>query len=102
MLFRFVALILIVLGLMLLGADVVTLLERGTEPHMRSLAEVWALFTATGVESFQAWVAALAPGAVSDSFAVVLSWPAFAVFGTLGVILAVLFRERDELAEAGF
>ena len=84
------------------GADVVTLLERGQEPHMRSLAEVWGLFTATGVESFQAWIAGLAPAPVSEGFASFLAWPAFAVFGVTGVILAVLFRERDELSEASY
>ena len=47
--FRFFALILIVLGLMLLGADVVTMLESGQEPVLRTLENVWALFTATGV-----------------------------------------------------
>jgi cytochrome bd-type quinol oxidase subunit 2 len=102
MMFRFIALVLIVLGLMLLGADVVTLLERGTEPHMRSLAEVWGLFTATGVESFQVWIAGMAPAPVTEGFASMLALPAFAVFGVTGVILAVLFRERDDLAEASF
>ena len=100
MLFRFIALVLIVLGLMLLGADVVALLERGTEPHVRSLGEVWGLFTATGVESFQAWIAGMAPAEVTDGFASLLALPAFAVFGVTGVILAVLFREREELTEA--
>ncbi len=101
MMFRFVALVLIVLGLMLLGADVVTLLERGSEPHMRSLADVWGLFTATGVASFQAWIASMAPE-VGDGLASMLALPAFAVFGVTGVILAVLFRERDEIAEASY
>jgi cytochrome bd-type quinol oxidase subunit 2 len=100
MVFRFVALVLIVLGLMLLGADVVTLLERGTEPHMRSLAEVVGLFSATGVTSLQAWIAGLAPGAVADGVASILAWPAFAIFGVIGVILALLFRERDDFGEA--
>lgn len=103
MLFRFIALVLIVLGLMLLGADVITLLERGAEPHMRSLADVWGLFTATGVASFQAWIAGMAPAPVAEGLASFLAWPAFAVFGATGVILAVLFRERDELSsEAGY
>lgn len=99
MLFRFIALILIVLGLMLLGADVVTLLERGQEPHMRSLAEVVGLFSATGVTSLQGMIASLAPG-VADGVASILAWPAFAVFGVMGVILALLFRERDDFGEA--
>ena len=100
MVFRFIALVLIVLGLMLLGADVVTLLEKGQEPHMRSLAEVWGLFTATGVESFQTWFVGLAPQPVGEAFTSFLAWPAFAVFGVTGVILAVLFRERDVFSEA--
>lgn len=99
MMFRFVALVLIVLGLMLLGADVVTLLERGSEPRMRSLADVWGLFTATGVASFQAWITGMVPE-LGEGLASMLALPAFAVFGVTGVILAVLFRERDEAAEA--
>jgi cytochrome bd-type quinol oxidase subunit 2 len=98
--FRFIALVLIVLGLMLLGADVVTMLESGGEPRLRSLADVWSLFTASGVASFQAWIANILPAPVPDGVATILSLPAFAVFGVIGVILAVLFRERDDLGEA--
>lgn len=97
-LFRFIALILIVLGLMLLGADVVTMLESGKEPALRTLESVWSMFTATGVESFKAWIAGMAPGPVMDGLNALLSLPAFAVFGVIGVLLAVLFRERDEYA----
>jgi hypothetical protein len=96
--FRFVALILIVLGLMLLGADVVSMLESGQEPTLRSLENVWGLFTATGVESFKVWFAGLVPGPVMDVFSAILSLPAFAVIGATGVLMAVLFRERDEFA----
>lgn len=101
MIFRFVALVMIVLGLMLLGADVVTLLERGQEPHMRSLAEVVGLFSATGVASLQGMIASVAPGEIADGIASILAWPAFAIFGVIGVILALLFRERDDFGEAG-
>ena len=96
--FRFLALILIVLGLMLLGADVVTMLESGQEPVLRTLENVWALFTATGVASFKAWIAGMVPGPFMDIFNALLSLPAFAVFGVIGVLLAVVFRERDEFA----
>ncbi|MEQ1756553.1 MAG: hypothetical protein ABL973_20725 [Micropepsaceae bacterium] len=96
--FRFVALILIVLGLMLLGADVVTMLESGKEPTLRSLESVWGMFTATGVESFKVWLAGMVPSPALDAFNAVLALPAFAVFGVTGIILAVLFRERDEFA----
>jgi cytochrome bd-type quinol oxidase subunit 2 len=98
--FRFIALVLIVLGLMLLGADVVTMLERGAEPQLRSLENIWALFSASGVESFKVWIAEILPAAVSDGIVAFLSLPAFAVLGVIGVMLAVLFRERDDFGEA--
>ena len=101
MIFRFIALVFIVLGLMLLGADVVTLLERGTEPHLRSLADIWTLFSAAGAADFQSWVAGSLPSPLPDGVASILGFPAFAVFGVTGVILAVLFRERDEFGDAG-
>jgi len=97
-LFRFIALILIVLGLMFLGADVVTMLESGKEPVLRTLENVWGLFTATGVQSFKFWFAGLVPAPVNEALAAVLSLPAFAVLGVTGVFLAVVFRERDEFA----
>jgi cytochrome bd-type quinol oxidase subunit 2 len=96
--FRFLALILIVLGLMLLGADVISMLESGQEPTLRSVENVWGLLTATGVESFKVWFAGMVPGAVMDVFNVLLALPAFAVFGVIGILLAVVFRERDEFA----
>jgi len=97
MVFRFVALVLIVLGLMLLGADVVTMLERGQEPHLRSLEDVWALFSSTGVASFKTWANESLPAPLPDGFSGVLGIPAFAALGTIGVIMAYLFRERDEM-----
>ncbi len=97
-LFRFIALILIVLGLMLLGADVVSMLESGKEPVLRTIENVWALFTATGVQSFKAWFAGLVPAPVMEGLQAFLALPAFAVFGVTGVFLALVFRERDEFA----
>ena len=98
--FRFIALVLIVLGLMLLGADVVTMLESGTEPRLRSLEDIWALFSASGVEAFKAWIAEILPAPVPEGIATVLGLPAFAALGVVGVIMAVVFRERDDLGEA--
>jgi hypothetical protein len=56
------------------------------------------MFTATGVESFKVWLAELVPAAVMDVFNAMLGLPAFAVCGVVGILLAVLFRERDEFA----
>ncbi|MCE9523140.1 MAG: hypothetical protein K8S25_12010 [Alphaproteobacteria bacterium] len=97
--FRFMAVVLIVLGLMLLGADVVSMLERGGEPHVRSLFEIWALFSATGVEAFKAWVADGLPQPLPDGITTVLGLPAFGCFLVLGVGLAFLFRQSEELGE---
>lgn len=94
--FRFVAVVLIVLGLMLLGADVVTMLERGGEPHLRTLAEVWALFSASGVEAFRTWTAQDFPAPLPDGIATILDLPAFTLFLILGVGLAFLFRQSDD------
>lgn len=96
--FRFIALILIVLGLMLLGADVVTMLESGREPMARSLENVWAMLSASGVAESKAWLAAMLPSAVLQAIDLVLSLPAFVVFGVLGIIFAVAFREQDDFA----
>ena len=97
--FRFFAVVSIVLGLMLLGADVVTMLERGGEPHVRTLAEVWALFSASGVAAFNAWIATGLPQPLPDGIATAMGLPAFACFLTLGVGLALVFRQSEELSE---
>jgi len=98
MVFRFVALVLIVLGLMLLGADVITMLERGQEPHLRSLEEVWGLFSATAVGGFKTWIGEALPSPLPDGVSALLGIPAFAAFGVIGVALAYLFRERTVAA----
>ena len=98
--FRFIAVVLIVLGLMLLGADVLTMLKQGGEPHVLTLAEVWALFSASGVEAFKAWVDAGLPQPLPDGIATILGLPAFACFLVLGVGLAFLFRQSEDLGES--
>jgi hypothetical protein len=94
--FRFVALVLIVLGLMLLGADVVTMLEKGNEPHLRSLADIWGLFATDGATAFNTWATQSMPAPLPEGIATILMFPAFAVLGATGVLFAVLFREREE------
>jgi hypothetical protein len=95
---RFVAFLLIVAGLMLLGADVVSMLESG-EPKMRSIAMIWDLFAAGGSEAFNAWAATALPAPLPEGLATLLSWPAWAVYGVIGVLLAVLFRQREDVYE---
>jgi cytochrome bd-type quinol oxidase subunit 2 len=94
--FRFVAFLLIVAALMLLGADVVSMLESG-EPRMRSIEIIWALFATGGADAFKAWATASLPGPLPEGVATLLSWPAWAVLGVTGVLLAILFRQRDDV-----
>ena len=51
-LMRFISLILVVAALMLMGADLVTSLEKGGHITARSLAIVWDLFEKGGAEGF--------------------------------------------------
>jgi hypothetical protein len=83
MLFRFIALFLIISALMLLGADAIGTLEGGGIIKLRSMAEILALF---------------APGVVPETAALgpVLGLPAWALIGVLGLILAFIFRHRTE------
>ena len=94
--FRFIAFLLIVAGLMLLGADVVSMLETG-EPRMRSIEMIWALFAAGGADAFKVWTQSGLPAPLPEGVATVLSWPAWAVLGVIGVLLAVLFRQREDV-----
>jgi hypothetical protein len=92
--FRFFSLVLIVIALMLLGADVMTSLEKG-EVTVRSLAQFWTTVDKASLDSFKVWLEhalpAPTPGWV-ESFLNVYSW---APFGLLGVVLAFAFSRHD-------
>lgn len=88
--FRFISLILIVIALMLLGADVVTSLQK-SEITVRSIEQVWSLVDASGLAAFKSWVEATLPGPVPGWIYSLLSMWGFGVVGVLGVILAFLF-----------
>jgi hypothetical protein len=82
MLFRFIALFLIISALMLLGADAIGTLEGGGVVKVRSMGEVVALF---------------APGTGTGGIlAPVLGLPAWGLLGILGLILAFVFRHRAD------
>jgi hypothetical protein len=91
---RILSLILIVIALMLLGADFVTTLEKGGEITVRSLDDVWAMFDKAAVEGFKSWLEHTLPGPTSGWAEAILSLPGWAFFGVLGVILAFLFGRR--------
>jgi hypothetical protein len=94
---RLLALIFIVVGLMLLGADVVTSLEKGGEVSLRSLAMVLALVQADP----SMWIQAALPATASNALLAGLAFPGWAVIGGLGILFAAIatssrsHREQD-------
>ncbi len=87
--FRFVAWVLVALGVALLGADGVSSLESG-EPVMRSTADILTLFGLDGpglVEN--------APSGVGQALGAVLGIPLWAVLGVIGVVLTLIFRPLE-------
>jgi hypothetical protein len=92
---RFLSLILIVLGLMLLGADVIASLEKGGEITVRSLDQVWMMINAPSDLAFRAWLAHTVPSPGPLWVETVMSFWSWAVIGLPGVILAFLFGRRS-------
>jgi len=93
--FRLLGLILIAIALMFLGADGIQTLESG-EVSIRSLSEAWGLLHQASYDSFTAWSAEALPGAVQDPvLSTIMAAPAWASFGVLGIIIALIFRRRD-------
>jgi hypothetical protein len=89
-LFRLLGLLLITLALMALGADALRSLEAGSV-QIRSLAALWALIHQASFDGFTSWVAATVP-AVSGPLATVMGYPAWAVLGVIGIVLAAIIR----------
>ncbi|MCE9650594.1 MAG: hypothetical protein K8R18_13305 [Parvibaculum sp.] len=89
-LFRLLGLLLITLALMALGADALRSLEAGSV-QIRSLAELWALVNQSSFDGFTGWVGATVP-AVSGPLGTVMGYPAWAVLGVIGIVLAALIR----------
>ena len=92
---RLISLILIVVGLMLLGADVVTSLEsvsKGGAIVVRSIEMVWALFG--DPNHFKAWCEHTLPEFLANWIEVALTFWGWAVTGVTGVVMAFLFGRR--------
>lgn len=88
--FRLLGLLLITLALMALGADALKSLEAGAI-EIRSLASLWSLINEASYTGFTGWVSSTVP-AVSNPLATVLSYPAWAVLGVIGIVIAGLIR----------
>jgi hypothetical protein len=98
--FRFIAIVLLVLAFLFLGGDVVSSLEKG-DMVMRGLTEGLALFGADPT----AWIERTFPSGVADIFKMVMSWPAWATLGVLGLVIGALsygrpdgYRDPDEMS----
>lgn len=87
---RFVSLVLVILALLLLGADAITSLDKG-QVTVRSLDQVWSLLGPTSIGAFKAWLEHSLPAPISRWTYVVLALPGWALSGVLGVVLAFVF-----------
>ncbi len=97
---RFLSLLVVVVALMLLGADLVTSLEnleKGGHITVRSLTAVWNLLDQGGPDMFHHWASSRLPGflvAVADWLLGIYGW--FAV-GVIGMAMAFFFgRSKHE------
>lgn len=93
---RIVSLILVVIALMLMGADLVTSLERGGHIAVRSIATVWDLFDQGGPDAFKLWASGQLPSFIANAIGWLLGLWSWAVVGGLGVILAFIFGRKHE------
>lgn len=83
---RFISLILIVTGIVLLGADAIASLDNGGTITVRSTEEVWAMFGAGSLAAFKDWIQHAAPWAAQGVQAVLNVW-GWALTGIAGVVL---------------
>ena len=88
---RFVSLVLLVVALVLLGADAVTSFEKGGQVTVRSIDQVWSLLNPGSIGLFKTWLEHSLPSPFPGWFHAVLALPAWALTGVLGVVLAFLF-----------
>lgn len=86
---RFFSLIFLVMGLALMGADLVTSMDRGGQPYLRSIEQVWALVNPASIAPFRAWIGHQAPWAAHGVDIALTLW-GWGVVGGFGVILNFL------------
>jgi len=94
---RIFSLFLVVLALMLLGADAVTSLEHQGQISVRSFEAIWGLFDVGSVQTFKAWTNHTLPGFLAGVIDSALAIPAWSI-GVIGVILAFVFGRKHEAA----
>ena len=90
---RLVSLFLIVVALMLLGADAVASLEKDGEITVRSLETVWAILDNDGLTHFKDWLQHYLPFLAQGVYSS-LALPGWALTGVVGVIVAFIFGRK--------
>jgi hypothetical protein len=86
MIFRFIGLFLIVLALMLLGADLVSTLEKNGGTTIRSFDQIMLLLGA----DMTVWLQQKLPPLIANALLAVFSWPGWVVLGIPGILLGLL------------
>jgi hypothetical protein len=83
---RLFGLLLIVVALMLLGADVVSTLEKSGATVIRSFGEVLLLLRIDAIP----WCEEMLGVRLAQGIGIILSWPSWAVLGVPGAVLGML------------
>jgi len=83
---RWFSLVLMVIALMLLGADLVNTLEKHGELVIRSLEQVLMLFSIDA----KLYVQTNFPPQLANACIMMIGWPSWVILGVLGVILALI------------
>lgn len=93
--FRLIAVIFIVAGLLVVGFDIISSVKDGQGFRALPLTDVWTLIHAGSLGSYREWVTATIPTPGPTISEAILGFPAFAVFGVIGVLLGLLFQRRS-------
>jgi hypothetical protein len=91
---RFLSLVLIAIGLALLGADLITTLEKGGDITIRSFDHVWNSISPASLGAFKAWLEEHLSAPFPKWVYSFMALPGWAVFGVPGVVLAFVFGGR--------
>ncbi len=92
--FRLIAVIFIVAGLLVVGFDIISSLQAGQGFKALSLESLWTLIHPGSLEAYNNWITASVPNPGPGISSAILGFPAFAVFGVIGILLGLLFQRR--------
>jgi hypothetical protein len=94
----FVSLVLVVIALMLLGADMISSLEMRGHIVTRSVASIWDIFDKGGPDAFRVWATSRLPSVLAVAVNGLLGIYGWAIPGVIGVGLAFAFGHKREEA----